>query len=273
MGTCRASGLFDTGTGAGTGGPCPAAMATIQEQLVQTSKHRVSRETGIFASEVKRFAPPKPKSNAELHFNSAQDQKTWMASARTISHLGRPDVDVAENPNHAYIGIDAPDTITERAQNKPGGAPGCQAVFDSRNPSRPAPPPRKRATQENGWRHHTSRDAGPQQPTIEERIKQEGRLRTDRRHAIFQSVADRFKLRAASEQLLLEQRNALQPRLPGEDRRVGGILPRELPRFVSKPPHHSELCHGTRARTTCAVTKLDRCCAASTETQPAATER
>lgn len=206
---------------------------TIGEWLAENGKHRHSRQTGIFASEVDRFASVKPNSKAEFHFNSAQDQKTWMATAREISHLGRSEMPAATNSNHAYLGIDAPDTISDRAQIKSGALPGCQAVFDSRCPARPVPPVAPRDTQAPGWRHHTTRDSGPKQPTISEHVKHEARFRSDRRHAFFQSTVDRFRLRSFSEQLLLEQRNALQPRIPGEGHSIGGVIPRERPRFVS----------------------------------------
>ncbi len=203
------------------------------EQEASGGKHRVSRNTGIFASELDRFAPAKPKSKAEFHFNSSQDQKAWMASARTISQLRKADAPAGLNANHTYLGIHAPDTIADRAQTKVDAVPGCQAVFDSRRPARPVPPVAPRDTQAPGWRHHSTRDSGPQQPTISERVKDDGRFRSDRRHAVFQTLGDRFRLRSSTEQLLLEQRNALQPRLPGEHRIVGGVLPREVPRFVS----------------------------------------
>ena len=168
--------------------------------------------------------------------------KTWHNTARTISHLGRPDAPAAENPNHTYLGSDAPGTITERSQVKPGGLAGSRAAFDDRRPRLPVKREPATRTQAPGWRHHTARDSGPQRPTINERVAQSARFRSDRRHAIFRSQLDRFRTeRGLSDELLNTQRSTLNPHPPLAERtNPGGHLPREQPRFKPQPPKPSD---------------------------------
>lgn len=88
-----------------------------------------------------------------------------------------------------------------------------------------------------GFRNHTTRDSGPQAPTIWESVQTEGNYRARPTHGYLASTSKRFPIdrdrdpsgvglqSVEADQLYIE-RVPLNPRQPQQDRLVGGDLPR-----------------------------------------------
>ena len=93
-----------------------------------------------------------------------------------------------------------------------------------------------RQLEEWGWREHTTRDSGPQAPTIAEWVGHEGKHRA-RPPQSWTSSPRRFREQrdCLEAEELLANRGPLYPRLPGGDRLIGGTLS-ATERFVAEKP-------------------------------------